>query len=314
MANEKEDPSVSMTRRPTTARRSRTRTRAQANGQQSPPPAEPGLDLEIVTVTPELAQGWLDRGGTNRKTTRRRIEAMTAAIQRGEWRLTGEAIKLDYEGRVRDGQNRLHAIVEAGIPVRSVVARGVSEDAFDVMDTGRSRNAADVLHIHGYPSQNALAAAARGLMFVERYGRVFPSQRDSHLYVTPVTTLQYVQNHPEIVSGVHLGDRIYHSGIQGGIGLWAIVMTLFFRLDPEQAEQFTEHLTTGAGLRRGHPLLMLRNRLLGSQRDQYSTLSGREALVAIAIKAWNAWREGKTLQALTWRAEGRRAEPFPEAI
>ena len=61
-------------------------------------------------------------------------------------------------------------------------------------------------------------------------------------------------------------------------------------------------------------LLMLRNRLLGSQRDQYSTLSGREALVTIAIKAWNAWREGKTLQALTWRAEGRRAEPFPEAI
>jgi hypothetical protein len=59
---------------------------------------------------------------------------------------------------------------------------------------------------------------------------------------------------------------------------------------------------------------MLRNRLLGSQRDQYSTLSGRETLVAIAIKAWNAWREGKSLPALAWRAEGRRAEPFPEAI
>ena len=50
-----------------------------------------------------------------------------------------------------------------------------------------------------------------------------------------------------------------------------------------------------------------------SQPDQYSTLSGREALVAIAIKAWNAWREGKTLPTRTWRAEGRRAEPFPEA-
>jgi hypothetical protein len=47
---------------------------------------------------------------------------------------------------------------------------------------------------------------------------------------------------------------------------------------------------------------MLRNRLLGSQRDQYSTLSGREALVAIAIKAWNARREGKTLQTQSWRA------------
>ena len=129
-------------------------------------------------------------------------------MQRGEWQLTGEATKLDHEGRVRAGQNRLHASVEAGIRVHSVVARGVSEGAFDVMDTGRSRNAADVLHIRGFPSQNALAAAARGLMFIERYGRVFPSQRDSHLYVTPVTTLQYVETHPEVVAGVRLGDRI----------------------------------------------------------------------------------------------------------
>src|SRR5881275_2926526 len=304
-----------MTRRATNPRTSRARTSAQADGKQPPMPARgPDLGLEIMTISPELAQEWLDRGGTNRKITRRRIDAMTAAILRGEWRLTGEAIKLDDDGRVRDGQNRLHAIVEAGIPVRSVVARGVSEDAFDVMDTGRSRNAADVLHIHGFPSQNALAAAARGLMLIERYGRVFPSQRDSHLYITPVTTLQYVEEHPEIVDGVRLGDRIYHSGIQGGIGLWSIITTLFLRLDPKQAEQFAEHLTTGAGLHRGHPLLMLRNRLVGSQRDQYSTLSGREALVAIAIKAWNAWRDGKTLQALAWRGEGRRAEPFPQAV
>ncbi len=84
-------------------------------------------------------------------------------------------------------------------------------------------------------------------MFIERYGRVFPSQRDSHLYVTPVTTLQYVKKHPEIIAGVRLGGRIYHSGIQGGIGLWSIVMTLFLRLAPEQAEQFTEHLTTARG-------------------------------------------------------------------
>jgi hypothetical protein len=294
---------------------SRRRASAKTNSTQTASRSrEPGLDLEVMTITPKLAQEWLDRGGVNRKVTRRRIDSMAAAIQRGEWQLTGEAIKLDKHGRVRDGQNRLHAIVQAGVPVQSLVVRGVSEDAFDVMDTGRSRNAADVLHIHGYPSQNALAAAARGLMFIERYGRVFPTQRDSHLYVTPVTTLQYVKDHPEVIDGVRLGDRIYHSGIQGGIGLWAIIMTLFLRLDTEQAEQFTDHLTTGAGLHRGDPLLMLRNRLLGSQRDQYSTLSGREALVAVAIKAWNAWREGKTLQSLTWRAEGRRAEPFPEPI
>jgi len=28
-----------------------------------------------VTITPDLAQEWLDRGGTNRKITRRHIDA-----------------------------------------------------------------------------------------------------------------------------------------------------------------------------------------------------------------------------------------------
>ena len=84
------------TRRPTSPRTSRTRTSPRANGKQAASPARgTDLDLEIMTITPELAQEWLDRGGNNRKVTRRRIEAMTAAIQRGEWQLTGEAIKLD---------------------------------------------------------------------------------------------------------------------------------------------------------------------------------------------------------------------------
>lgn len=56
------------TRRPTRPRTSRTRTGPRANGKQavSPTPG-PDLDLEIMTITPELAQEWLDRGGTNRK-------------------------------------------------------------------------------------------------------------------------------------------------------------------------------------------------------------------------------------------------------
>jgi len=34
-----------------------------------------------MTITPELAEEWLDRGCTNRNITRRRIDAMAAAIK-----------------------------------------------------------------------------------------------------------------------------------------------------------------------------------------------------------------------------------------
>ena len=59
------------TPRPTSPRTSRTRTSPRANGNRASSPAHgPDLDLEIVTITPELAQEWLDRGGNNRKVTR----------------------------------------------------------------------------------------------------------------------------------------------------------------------------------------------------------------------------------------------------
>src|SRR5437763_16593216 len=96
------------------------------------PGREAPLELEIVTITPQLAQEWLDRGRTNRKITRRRIEAMTAAIQRGEWRLTGEAIKLDGEGRGREGQNRLPAIGGGGSAACVGGARRGREEAGDL--------------------------------------------------------------------------------------------------------------------------------------------------------------------------------------
>jgi hypothetical protein len=95
---------VPRTRRPTSSRTSCTRASAQPNGKQPPSPTRgPDLDLEIMTITPELAQEWLDRGGTNHKITRR-IDAMTVAILRREWRLTGEAIKLDHEGLSATGR------------------------------------------------------------------------------------------------------------------------------------------------------------------------------------------------------------------
>ena len=69
------DISVSMTRTPANSRTSRAGTRTRANGKQPPSPMrtpDPDLGLEIMTITPELAEEWLDRGGTNRKITRRR--------------------------------------------------------------------------------------------------------------------------------------------------------------------------------------------------------------------------------------------------
>jgi hypothetical protein len=58
-------------------------------------------------------------------------------------------IAFDTNGVLVDGQHRLAAIVEADLPVELTVFTEVGQGAFDVLDTGKRRNAADILAIEG---------------------------------------------------------------------------------------------------------------------------------------------------------------------
>jgi len=278
-------------------------------------PGDSGLGIAVEMITPDMAQAWLERGGINRKPSERAILKLVHAIQMGEWDLTGETIKLDKDGKVRDGQHRLHAIVRAGIAVPCIVVRGISESAFDKIDTGKSRNMADVLSIHGHENTKALATAARGLILIEMYGRYdVGGVRLGHL-TTPSNAagLAYIEAHPEVHDALRLADKIRKEGqFVGGTGLWAIMLTMFWRRSEEQTRVFVDKLIEGAQLEAGSPILKLRNMYRGG-REWHSTTDARERLMAVVIKGWNAWRRDELVQALSWHDTGRGAEKFPVA-
>ena len=267
--------------------------------------------LELMTVTPELARGWLDRGGANRKLVPNRVETYAAAMRRGEWQVTGDTIKLDSESRVRDGQHRLEAIFQSGIPIQTWVARNVPEAAFDVMDIGRSRTAADLLGMHGVASKNETASAARGLIVIERFGRLYVSQRDTAARPSAKEQLDYALGHPELEQTVRLASALSRSGFIGGGGLWATALTLLYRIDVEATEQFVEHLVEGDNLSRDSSILKLRNMFRANYVKWDNSAKGRESLLALVIKGWNLWRRGEGVSQLRWRGEGASPEAFP---
>jgi hypothetical protein len=274
------------------------------------------LAVSIMTITPELARTWLERGGANRKMVEQRVNRLVMAIQTGEWQLTGDSIKLDAAGTVRDGQHRLEAIRRSGQSVQALVVRNVTEAAFDVIDTGKTRNPSDVLAIHGHTNTVARASAARGLFIIERTGRYTSTGTRSNPATAPsnATILAYVEAHPEITEAIHLADKLRGiGGFVGGSGLWAIPITMFLRIAPDQARVFVDKLVEGAELERGSPILRLRNTYVSNARSWAASNESRERLIATVIKGWNAWRRDETVQALSWRNEGRGAEPFPIA-
>jgi len=292
-----------------------TKRAAARNGTEFHDQADTGLAISIMTITPEMARTWLDRGGANRRLVERRVARLVMDIERGEWRLTGDTIKLDEEGRVRDGQHRLEAIYRSNTPVQALVVRNVTESAFDVIDTGKTRNASDVLAIHGHTSTVAKSACARGLLLIERNGR-YQTLGANQATAMPsnASILAYVEAHPEISDAVNLAESLRNTGgFVGGAGLWAIPITLFLHVSPEQTKVFVDKLIEGAGLERGSPILRLRNMYQGRARTWAADNENRERLVATAIKAWNAWRHDEEIYQLSWRNEGRGAEPFPTA-
>ncbi len=107
------------------------------------------MKTEVVLVTPEMAAEWLTRNSSNRPMRRNTVEHYARQMVAGEWQLTHQGICFDAHGSLVDGQHRLTAIVNAGIPVRMLVsAMDTEATAMGLaLDIGALRSYSDVLQI-----------------------------------------------------------------------------------------------------------------------------------------------------------------------
>jgi hypothetical protein len=117
-----------------------------------------------MTVTPAMAAEWLTKNEKNRAMNIPRVRRWAKIIKDGKWRLTHQGIAFNEAGQLVDGQHRLAGIVEADQAVEMLVTHGM--EFFEAVDTGRSRSAADILHISGFTNTVNLAAAIK---FIHAY-------------------------------------------------------------------------------------------------------------------------------------------------
>src|SRR5690625_2666804 len=85
----------------------------------------PNIRVNVVTITPQLAEQLLGKNPNNRKISRTNYNTVRRAIEHGEWELNGEAIKLSQDGTVLDGQHRLMAVRDTGISIQSLLIEGL---------------------------------------------------------------------------------------------------------------------------------------------------------------------------------------------
>jgi hypothetical protein len=114
----------------------------------------------VETITPEMAQNYLDANHENQRPLKNaRIKKYAEDIANNMWLLNGESIIIADDGTILDGQHRLSAIVLANKSVEIMVVKGIPkvQDGIDTFGTinAENRSNADVLYIEGIRENTA---------------------------------------------------------------------------------------------------------------------------------------------------------------
>jgi hypothetical protein len=232
--------------------------------------------------------------------SRRTVRDFAAAMRRGEWRVTHQGIAFDTGGALVDGQHRLAAVVEADTPVEMTVFTEVPEGAFDVLDTGKRRNAADVLAIEGEKSATMLAAMVRTVRLYENRAELNWSGGDAG--VSNHQIVATLEQHPKLRDFVTVGEAIAVATgmIKSAAGAASYLVS---QADKRDLSPWFDGIIEGTGLAKGDPRLLFRRVMFAHTRQQVGQVMRRRETrehVTLYLKAFNAWATGTHLTQLRY--------------
>ena len=238
------------------------------------------MQLKMEKITPAVAREMLESNiDRNRAIKERHLERLVADMRDGFWDSNnGETLKFDNEGKLVDGQHRLHAIIQSKSTFTLPVLRGVSSDGFDTLDTGSSRTMGDLLSMRNVPSSTTTAAA---LVTLEQfYTGNFRTKSLSHRKL-----LKRYEEHPDLAQfgSVH---NAYRSVFRPNEATF--LCYLFTAIAPKKGVAFLELIRNG-GAAVDHPCHILRENLMRyrMKRDTGYMHVHKEHIIGSVFKCWN---------------------------
>lgn len=260
--------------------------------------------IKVEQITPQMASQYLGTSAGNRNLKRRAVVRYARDMVLGRWVLNGESIKFDRAGHLIDGHHRLHAILDSKVTITMVVVRGIQEGSMLTLDTGVGRSFMDAQQVRGNHVTNILGPTLRWWFIYDV----------AHMQMSIVPTHQELQEildaHPSTVESARTISRLKLVKSRCAPGVQAFVHAYAsHKFDREMADEFMSELNDGAELGKTSPIYLLRSRLI---EIPARTRLAPELILALTIKAWNAWiTKGTLLHQLKWNSDGEKAEPFP---
>ncbi|MCW5886456.1 MAG: hypothetical protein KIT33_15905, partial [Candidatus Kapabacteria bacterium] len=260
----------------------------------------------IVNITPELAGGLLFNNDTNRSLNQRRVSYYAKQIKERKWQLTGDTIKFADDFTLLDGQHRLQAIILSGIPTEMEIAFGINRDTFDVIDTGKTRSAADVLSILKVKNSTKMAIILRTVIAYQR-GILFSNPENNN----PATDRNIITN-KDIEQAYYDHPNLHNfiGAVNRNLGYDTTYSFIYYILTSKygkKAAEFVEYLNTGELYRDGQyyrndMMTKLREYLVyknNSRNKKANTISTRE-LIGICFKYFYYYRIDRNVKTIKY--------------
>jgi hypothetical protein len=260
------------------------------------------MNFYTKQIGPEDAAKLLTLNKDNRKINKGHIDFLVREIQLGNFKETGDTIKISSTGRLLDGQHRLNAIIKSGKTVPISFAEGLDDDTFTVIDTGKNRTGADILSLQNNKHPNEMSATIRLIVALEN-GKTSSSK----IKLSNTEILKVSEKNPglsEIVELVCTENRKFKMMPVSSI---AALYYLFSKKNHSQCEDFFNKYYTGLDISSSHPVYQLRDKLIRDSTNK-SKLSVMYK-VAFTIVAWNHFVKDKTVKKLDFDPE-----KFPKVI
>jgi hypothetical protein len=254
-------------------------------------------------ITPKMAERMLLKNKKNRNANRKTIEFYSDLMKNGQWkRNTFELIKFSEAGDLLDGQHRLMAVVQSKTDTYFHVGYNVPNEVFDVLDTGKKRNASDVFNIQGVKNSNILPS-------IIRYYTNLSAKNIANQAVSNTEILElYQQNESywQEVARFTANNYIKYSKLLTPQEMGGTFAYIFENDSKENAQGFIEDLVHGVNIRT-NAISLLTKKLMDNKLSRVKNLPPtiKKALI---LKTYLLWKNSKDAKILKFTKD---SETFP---
>jgi len=270
-----------------------------------------GQSIEVaegtIQLIPQLDFDWAQLLLSNlhplqRKPRQMHVDAIARALIAGKYEFTGDSIKIDQHARLIDGQHRCLAVLQANVPIEQAILMTINSDsAYRYIDTvHKVRGQTDIWRFMGH-SDSIPGTVVSAIIFEHgdfKRQNVKGLTRPEKYEI--VRDYKFLNEAIELYKCSHYKNRV-PAGPLGG-ALRCMKKNRAKSLDFFGAAFSNSHLVQGEYASQAKLLAtwILASRMeKGKSAGEPFKVEGANK----AIRAWNAWREGRNIRVLT-RGDG----------